>query len=250
MSIKQIHFLCALPRTGSTFLSSIVNQSKQIQITANSIVPNLLYNIILHKEFTTFKNFPYHEGIDNVAFNVFNNYYSNVKQENILDKSCWGTPANLTIIKNIFEKRKFVVLVRPVLESLASMVKAKKISNESNEEFCKTLMDKNTGKIGKEIWSIKNLIKENEKYHLIHYDDLVKNTQEEIDKMFDFLEIEREKFKLQNIKQFQFEGISYNDDVLSGDFHTIRENEIKKINYNIEDFLSKEIIDQYKDIKI
>jgi hypothetical protein len=31
--------------------------------------------------------------------NVFNNYYSEVKQKHILDKSPWGTPGNLEIIK-------------------------------------------------------------------------------------------------------------------------------------------------------
>lgn len=249
MSTKKIHFLCALPRTGSTFLGSIVNQSEQIQITANSIVSELLYNIILHKESIGFKNFPYHKGIDNIAFNVFNNYYSNVKQENILDKSCWGTPVNLTIIKNIFEKRKFVILVRPVLECLASFVKAKKV-NQPDDEFCKELMDEESGILGKNIWSIKNLIKEKENYHLIHYDNLIKNTQKEIDKMFDFLEIKREKFKFKNIKQFEFQKINYNDIVLDGDYHTIRVDKVKKIKYKVEDYLSKEIIDQYKNIKI
>jgi hypothetical protein len=29
--------------------------------------------------------------------------------------------------------------------------------------------------------------------------------------MFDFLEIKREKFKLKNIKQFEFQGINHDD---------------------------------------
>ena len=41
MPTKKINFLCALPRTGATFLGSIINQSKQIQMTANSIVTEL-----------------------------------------------------------------------------------------------------------------------------------------------------------------------------------------------------------------
>jgi len=249
MFTKKINFLCALPRTGATFLGSIINQSKQIQMTANSITTDLLYNITKHKESMVFKNFPYHEGIDNITFNLFDNYYYKVKQKNILDKSCWGTPDNLEIIRNIFKKRKFVVLIRPVLECLASFVKAKR-SNQSAEEFCKMLMDKDNGILGKNIWSIKNLIKEKENYHLIHYDNLIKNTQKEIDKMFDFLEIKREKFKFKNIKQFEFQKINYNDIVLDGDYHTIRVDKVKKIKYKVEDYLSKEIIDQYKNIKI
>ena len=249
MFTKKIHFLCSLPRTGATFLGSIINQSKQIQMTAHSITIDLLYNITKHKESTIFKNFPYHEGIDNITFNLFDNYYYKVKQKNILDRSCWGTPGNLEIIRNIFKKRKFVVLIRPVLECLASFVKAKR-SNQSAEEFCKMLMDKDNGILGKNIWSIKNLINEKEDYHLIQYNDLIENTQKEIDKMFNFLGIKKEKFKLKNITQFKFQGIHYDDTVISGDYHTIRVDKVKKIKYKVEDYLSKEIINQYKDIKI
>ena len=249
MFTKQISFLCALPRTGATFLGSIINQSKQIQMTANSILPDILCNIFRTKESRVFRNFPYHKGMDNIMLNVFNNYYADVKQKHILDKSPWGTPANLEMIRCIFKKRKFVVLVRPVLECLASFVKAKKV-DQPNDEFCKELMDERNSVLGKNIWSIQNLIKEKEEYHLIHYDNLIKNTQKEIDKMFDFLEIKKEKFKLKNFNQFEFQGINYDDTVVSGNYHTIRVDKVKKINYNIEDYLSKEIINQYKDIRI
>ena len=41
--MKKIYFLCGLPRAGNTLLGSIVNQNKNIKITANSIVPDILY---------------------------------------------------------------------------------------------------------------------------------------------------------------------------------------------------------------
>jgi len=48
-----------LPRTGATFLSSIINQSKQIQVTANSIVPDILVEVLKIKNskciFKTFR---------------------------------------------------------------------------------------------------------------------------------------------------------------------------------------------------
>jgi hypothetical protein len=79
MFTKQISFLCALPRTGATFLSSIINQSKQIQVTANSVVTrNIVSYFYKIKNFSEFLNFPYHLGIDNVLINVFNNYYAHV----------------------------------------------------------------------------------------------------------------------------------------------------------------------------
>lgn len=249
MYTKQISFLCALPRTGATFLGSIINQSTQIQMTANSIVPALLENIFLTKESIVFKNFPYHLGIDNVMLNTFNNYYSNIKCNHILDKAPWGTPSNLEMLKCIFKKRKFIILVRPVLESLASFVKNKK-NNTPLEDFCDLLMNKEEGILGKNIWSINNLIKEKEECILITYDNLINHTKKEIDKIFTFLELKKENFKLNNLKQFVFDNTMYNDAVISGDYHTIRTTNIKKIKYKIEDYLPKKIIKKYEDIDI
>jgi hypothetical protein len=68
--------------------------------------------------------------------------------------------------------------------------------------------------------------------------------------MFDFLEIKKEKFKLKNFNQFKFEGISMMIKCFSADYHTIRVEKVKKIKYKVEDYLSKKIINQYRDIKI
>jgi hypothetical protein len=77
--VKNFYFLCALPRTGATFLSSIINQSKQIQVTANSVVPDILVEVLKIKNSNEFLNFPYHRGIDNVLINFFNNYFTKYK---------------------------------------------------------------------------------------------------------------------------------------------------------------------------
>jgi hypothetical protein len=250
MFTKQISFLCALPRTGATFLGSIINQSKQIQMTANSIVPALLENIFLTKESTVFKNFPYHVGIDNVMLKTFDNYYDNLKCTHILDKAPWGTPFNLEMLRCIFKKRKFVILIRPVLECLASFVKNNKRDKGSLEDFCNGLMDREKGILGKNIWSINNLIKEGEEYIVITYNDLINHTEKEINKIFNFLELKEEKFNLKNLKQFNFDNVYYNDKVVAGDYHIIRTKNIKKIKYDIKNYLSKEIINKYENIDI
>ena len=54
MSTK-FSFLCALPRTGATFLGSMINQSKQIQMTPNSILPDVVINILKTRESSVFK---------------------------------------------------------------------------------------------------------------------------------------------------------------------------------------------------
>ena len=36
---KQIYFLCAMPRSGNTLFSSIMNQNPDVVVTPNSITP-------------------------------------------------------------------------------------------------------------------------------------------------------------------------------------------------------------------
>ena len=168
---KNFNFLCALPRTGATFLSSVINQSSQVKVSANSILPDVLMNLNETRQSSVFKNFPYHKGIDNIMLNSFEAYYKDIKVDSILDKAPWGTPYNLNMLKAVFKERKFIVLKRPVLECLASFVKIKK--PENIEEYCEELMNKDVGILGKNIWSIKNLIDKKEKHIVITYDDLI-----------------------------------------------------------------------------
>ena len=248
--MKQYHFLCSIPRSGVTLLSSILNQSKQLQVTPNSILPNILINLLEIKNTVYFKNFPYHKGIDNIIEKLFNNYYNDINTKVILDRAPWGTPFNLDLLKSIFKKRKFVILYRPPLECLASLIKSQNISKVSKDKiinFCEKEMNKFEGSIGKNIWSMRNIIKEKEEHIIIHYDDLINDTKNQIKKIFKFLNLKQEKLDLKNIKQFKFGNMSYDDSMFDTPIHTIRANKIEKINYNIEKYLPKSIIDKYKE---
>ena len=55
---------------------------------------------------------------------LFDTYYFDINTNVILDRAPWGTPWNLDILKTIFKKRKFVILYRPPLECLASLIKS------------------------------------------------------------------------------------------------------------------------------
>ncbi len=121
--MKKIYFLCGLPRAGNTLLGSIVNQNKNIKITANSIVPDILYHLCTLKNTDVFKNFPDHKSLNNVIEMVITNYYKDWKTNTIIDRGPWGTPDNLIIIKQLIKKPKFIILIRPVIECIASFAK-------------------------------------------------------------------------------------------------------------------------------
>jgi hypothetical protein len=236
-----------MPRSGNTLLGSILNQNKKISVTSNSILPEIIFKLHKLKDCEIFCNFPDVASLNNVIKNVFNNYYKDWKHGYIIDRGPWGTPFNLSCLKSIIKKPKFVILYRPVLECLASFIKIEKPINL--ETRCHQLMS-DEGMIGKNLWSIKNLIKEKENHIIVHYKDFIKNPNKEIKKIFNYLKIPFKDFNLSNLKQFLSNGVGYDDSVISGPLHTIRTDKIQLKKYNIGDYLPSNIIKQYSNLDI
>ena len=105
---KNIFFLCGLPRSGNTLLGSIINQNPKLNVTANTILIDVVYSLYLLKENNIYKNFPDNKSLDNIIKNAFNNYYKNWKTDFIIDRGAWGTPANLNVLKSILSLLKLI----------------------------------------------------------------------------------------------------------------------------------------------
>lgn len=249
--MKKIYFLSGMPRAGNTLLGSLLNQNKEITVTANSIIPEILYKISLLKENLVFKNFPDHSSLDNVFNNVFNNYYKDWKSKYIIDRSSWGTPGNLKLLKKIIKKPKFIILYRPVLEVLASIIKIEKWENI--EGGCDIYMNpdrKGNAMVYNYIWSIKNILKNKEDHIIIHYNHLINDPIKQIKKIYKFLNIPFKNPQLKNFNQFYANNIKYDDSILNSELHKIRTNKIEQIQYNIEEILPKHIIKKYSGLDI
>jgi hypothetical protein len=108
------------------------------------------------------------------------------------------------------------------------------------------------GMLGSNILSIQNLIKQKEDYIIITYDDFIKDTQKNINKIFNFLNLQEEKFNLNNFFQYSMYNTNYDDEKLKykGSLHKLRTNVIEKNKYNVEDYLPQSVIDKYGHIKI
>jgi hypothetical protein len=245
--MNNIYFLTSLPRAGNTLLGSIVNQSQHVKVTANTILTDVIYQLQLIKDYEIYKNFPDEKSFNNIIKNVFNNYYQNWKVDNIIDRGPWGTPGNLELLKLIIKKPKFVIIYRPVLECLASFIRIEKPIDL--ETRCHQLMN-NDGIIGKNLWSIKNIIKEKENYIIINYLDLINKPSNEINKIYKFLNINPFNHKFKNFDDFSTNNIKYNDSVLSAPLHKIRTDQIQINKYKIKDYLPSNIIKQYSNLDI
>jgi sulfotransferase len=245
--MKEYYFLSGLPRSGNTLLGSIINQNPRISLTANTILTDVIYQLDLLKDYSTYKNFPDQKSLDNINQNVFNNYFKHWKAEFIIDRGLWGTPKNLQLLESIVKKPKFIILYRPVLECLASFIKIEKPINIEN--MCSELMN-NNGMIGKGLYSIKNIIKEKKEYIIINYLDLINNPIKQINKIYKFLNIDPFNHVFENFNDFSINDIKYDDTILGVPLHKIRTDKIELNKYNIENYLPPEIIKKYSNLDI
>ena len=249
---RKLFFLVALPRSGNTLLASILNQNPEIAATANSMTLEIMKVLFLLKETDVFKNYPDHKSLDNVLNTVFDNYYKDWPQRIIVDRGPVTTPGNFNVMQKHFGNRfKVIVLLRDLIDVLASFVKW--FENEPTaypnklgkniEEKLWALMDKN-GSIAKELIAIQNAFNYKEICHFIKYDDLVKNPQQTIIDLYQFLDEPLYPHQFSNLKQFQLNGIGYDDKELGNNLHMIR-TEVRKEDNPYKSMIPKSIVDAY-----
>jgi hypothetical protein len=63
---KKLFFLMGMPRSGNTLFASIMNQNKELVVTANSITLEIMKDLFLLKQTDVFQNYPDHKSLDNV----------------------------------------------------------------------------------------------------------------------------------------------------------------------------------------
>ena len=256
--MKDIFFLHGLPRAGNTVFSSIMNQNPDVAATANSICADMIGELYLLKHTDIFKNFPDHKSFDNVAKTVFENYYKDWKQDYIIDRAPWGYPINLKFLKETKSNIKIIILVRDIIEVLGSFIDwsnreptsfVNRYEAKTVEEKCDMLMNKE-GQIVKELIGIKHLLdyQPKEIYHLIKFNDLVENTENTIDGVYNFLDIPKFKHDFNNISQFKVNDMGYDDTVVGNGLHTLTTGAISnyKEKYDAYSIIPKNIINKYK----
>ena len=244
--MKNIFFLCSLPRAGNTVLGSIINSNKNIKMSPNSICPDIINNLQTIKNSDIFQNFPNHKSLDNVIKNSIYDYYEDWEVDNIIDRSQWGTPGNLSSLKKIIKKPKFIILYRPLVECVCSFAKLQIEDNnyikENIYDYVLQMMNFENGILGKSIWSITNLIKEKEDYKIFYYKDLVENIDNFLKELSLFINVEIIKPK--KLEQFNVNGVYYDDTKTVKNLHKIDLNYNNNFNYDLRKYLSKQIINE------
>ena len=203
-----------------------------------------------------FKNFPDINSLENVTKNIFNNYYKDWNYKYIIDRAPWGHPTNLKNLKKIKFNIKIIVLVRDIIEVLGSFLDwserepssfVNQYEAKTVEEKCDMLMNKE-GQIVKDLIGIKHLLDHQPKelYHIIDYNDFVKDPEKIIDGVYNFLKIPKYKHNFTNLNQFKVNNINYDDTVVGTGLHTIKTDVISKTEYDAYKMLPESIVNKYK----
>jgi len=234
---KQFFFLSGFMRCGNNLLTSIINQNPEVCITPNSIVPEMLYQMYKLQDTPLFREQKDHKSFDSSLKNIMTGYYSNWKQKYIIERAPWGTPFNHEALKELgMLPSKFIFLIRPTKEILASFVKAVKPKDVIG--FCKFLMDEG-GPIGKSLIAYNNILKKEKKENIliINYHDLCDNPEKIVNNLYKFLNIPIfKKHRFTNLKQVDTKN----------DQTKIRTDKVKIKSYDYDLWLPKEIVKEYE----
>ena len=257
---KKIFFLLALPRSGNTMFASLMNQNPDIGVTANSITLEIMKDVFLLKETDVFKNYTDHKSLDNVLDVVFDAYYKDWPYKYIIDRGPVMTPGNLMLMqKHLKQPIKCVIIWRDLLDVIASFIKwfeneptayIHNYGHKNIEEKCWSLMSKD-GQIAKELIAVQNALKpENKDMTLIiKYNDLVNNPENEIRKVYKFLDIPYFNHNYNSLSQFSVNGIPYDDRIVGKNLHTIK-TKIEKQPNVYRDKIPQSIINAYGHITL
>jgi len=266
---KTFYFMSGLPRSGSTLLSSILNQNPRFYSGPSS--PVLGAMTAIESEFTDnelYAGYPKPDQVKEIIGSIIHHFYSDIDKPVVIDKNRSWTTRIPYIEGYIGQKAKIIVTVRRVDEILTSIlsmiyrnpfVYGQPRINFVDEQLVKTntpIDDFNRcmyllspgGTVHDGLNSLLDGFVQNmrDRMHIVDYNDLVNEPEEELSKIYKFLEEEEYKHCFDSIHNIHRE----NDVVTYGlsDMHEVR-SEIKKESRDPASVLPPEILDIYQQNK-
>lgn len=264
---KQYYFLAGLFRSGNTLLSSILNQNPNIY--SSPINPLCEYLFACHTIKNTYQSslintFP--ERSSNMITKMIDEYYFNVDKKIIIDREKnWAHPENIKLILEYIDNNpKIIFTTRPVLESIASQIAIDReksifrkmyqdgyLFNENispNDNIAEFMMSYGSPFNNLLFSALKSIDdpKTSKMIHIVEYENLISDSENTMNKIYDFLEIDNFKHDFNNIKRIE----NYNESLVghAEDFHEVRPT-LSRSNIKVEDYFSQEIIDRYKNVR-
>lgn len=232
-----------LPRSGNTLLSALLNQNPNVYVTTTSPLVEIMW-----RTYSMWSDVEYSADLSTTKMqSLKNSFLQEVQQsfhkkltsrEVIIDKRRqWQNVHNIEMYVNIYNKRpKILCPVRDVDEIMSSFDTVFK-NNNIQFDYDKELSG---NRFGGSYFPLKEALNSDYKdcFHLIEFNDLISNTAETLDKIYDFLELDKFNHDIDNIRALEEEG----DHGLVG-LHTLP----NKILKNNPDKINKQNFKEYQD---
>lgn len=260
---KTFYFMAGLPRSGSTLLSTLLNQNPRFYSGPSS--PVVATMLTLEQAFSQdelFLGYPKVEIAKNIIASILPQYYSDIDKPVIFDKNrSWVSRMNY--ISGYFDiVPKVICPVRDISEILTSFIMMRRRNfnaDQSKINFidemlirtntpltddnrCEFLASQN-GILGQSYSGLKQAIMEGYDHclHFVEYKDLVNNPQETLNKIYEFLDEEPFKHTFDNLENSHRE----NDQQIYGmaDMHEVR-SVVKSTAPKPEEILSSQILEK------
>lgn len=241
MKDKRVHFNIGYFRSGQSLLRSIISQNPNFHMTPNSITAEIMYRIFSIQDLQIYYELSDYEALRRTIKQVFNLYYEPIEAEYILDQGSWGTPDNYEILRecNFTPPGKFICLIRPLKEIIASWVKFDKPKDV--EAYIDFNMGE-YGRIGNTNICIDNLnARSASDLKFIHYYDLCERPEEVMKAIYKHLEIPYFKHRFTNLDQpGTVAELSKFPDLI-----TIRTDKINRVEYDYNEFCPPSLLERY-----
>jgi sulfotransferase len=257
---KTYFFLSGLPRSGTTLLGAILEQNPDIYVGATSPVLEFLLSFDNTFNFNkTYHAFPKEDFRVRTLSRIPDDWYSDIDRPIIIDKNR-GWPRVIPYAKLFTDNIKIICTVRSVLEILSSWILLNRKSPGSfidkglkklslaltDDNRCEYLMQEASGDVEQALYSLKSGFTDHSNFlHLIEYDDLINDTENTINGIYNFLELPTYKHKYDNIGH-----INQENDMVHGmpEMHNVKST-ISRSENNPLDILSDNIIKKYSNLE-
>lgn len=211
--MKKIHFMAGMPRSGSTLLTTLLNQNPEIYASHSSHLQQAMKDFIQGVPNYESVKYGYRvNGYQQVFKNMAQSFYEDIDKPIIIDKSrAWCTRYSIDLAQQIAGDVKIIFPTRPILEVLASFVNLaennpdnfidKSMRNDDfwpyyyrpiNDARCDWLMHPNYQMDGALFgYALSQQEEYKNMFCLVEYEDLCADPQGELNKIYDFLGLDR-----------------------------------------------------------
>ena len=258
--MEKIFFQSSLPRAGSTLLQNILAQNPDFYTTPTSGLIELLYRsrngFSESSEFKAQDEETMKKAFMGYCKGGLKGYFNSITDKKyVVDKSrAWGI--NYDFLNMFYEDPKIVCMIRDPRDIFTSMEKNYRKNPHinsgivSNAELKGTTLEKRIDHwvanipVGLSLDWLKDMISQgiHKKILFIKFEDLTKNPQNELNRVYDFFGVERYQHDFNNVEQ-----ITQEDDRIHGIFgdHKIRQ-EVKPLKSEAKEILGAPVCNWIK----